>query len=54
MNDLQTQNLMSRHKKDPTRLSSMNTGLHEGHVLLMEKGKANLTQLQNIRGIGSG
>ena len=52
MNDRLTQNLMTRHKNDPTRLSTMTSGFHEGHVLLMEKGKANLTQLQNIRGIG--
>ena len=31
----------------------MNDGIHEGHVLLMEKGMGRVAHLHNVRGIGN-
>ena len=35
------ENLMTRHKRNPVEMMKTNDNVHEGHVLMMEKGMAN-------------
>jgi len=53
MNETSTVNLMKRHELNPAGLSTMVSGTHEGHVLLMEKGFGRVARLENVRGVGN-